>query len=639
QALYYYSETRRLAPDHPDAYLQAARLIRGADATEAAKLAEAAVELDPSSVEARLLVARLALFRGDEATALKAAERLLVIAPDDPDAHLVLAATLQQQAGRERREEAPDPALLERALAAADRALELSEPNDRWRVLVRRAELLGAWPGREGEAAPVYRAALEATSTRDSTIAVGRAALEYARRQEDAALRAWVLGRIVEAAPNWIRAWEELARLEEEAGGSAEAVYRRMLEADAEEAVAHAAWARFLAREGREAEAAAHLEQTADAGVAPAELLGTLADLHFQQGRREEAVQVVRRLESEHPGAPATERARAQQRIRDGRLAEAETLLRTLPDAQEDAEVLRLLATTLLRQGRPTEALAAAERALELAPGYGRAAALRARIRARTGDWLGVARDLRMVALRSRRLQPGERVLMGRALYELHRPDAAARVLEPLTSGEELFVPAALELARQRADDEPDAAREVLERAHERAPRHPEVLAMLASLDLRAGDAAAARDRLDAAIAEDADAPEVLLTRARLLAYQGDLPEATKDARRAFEAQPGRPEAALLLTKLLGSQGRVGEAIAALDAADEADSLAPRSRLVLARLHAAEGNEARARALLEELHANHPSLPGLANDLAFLVASEGEDLERARALAGQAVEE
>ena len=103
-----------------------------------------------------------------------------------------------------------------------------------------------------------------------------------------------------------------------------------------------------------------------------------------------------------------------------------------------------------------------------------------------------------------------------------------------------------------------------------------------------------------------------------------------------FEEAPGLPGASQLLVALYGSQGRVGEATARLEEAEAKGKLRPAARVLLGRLQAERGETAKARATFEAVLRSNPDLPLVKSDLAYLLALDGTDLERANELARDA---
>ena len=145
--------------------------------------------------------------------------------------------------------------------------------------------------------------------------------------------------------------------------------------------------------------------------------------------------------------------------------------------------------------------------------------------------------------------------------------------------------------------------------------------------------------RLDAAIeAREAggDVGYLRLLRGRLRLAAGDEAGAQADALAAFSAAPQRPDTAQLLAEVAMRRGEVGEAIKALEEADRRGALTRPSRTVLARLYGAAGRDEDAIRMLEAIVADGGG-PIPKNELAFLLAKNGRDLDRAMTLAKEVV--
>ena len=69
------------------------RILARARPAEARKVLDQALELQPGSVEAWRLVAMVGLLEGEAGAALDAARRAIELAPEDFEAHLLLAAS------------------------------------------------------------------------------------------------------------------------------------------------------------------------------------------------------------------------------------------------------------------------------------------------------------------------------------------------------------------------------------------------------------------------------------------------------------------------------------------------------------------------------------------------------------------
>jgi Tfp pilus assembly protein PilF len=639
KARFYYQEARRLAPERVDAYLAEARILARAQPEEARALLDAALAREPGSAEAWRLSAVVSLAEGRASAALDAARRASELEPQDFEAQLLLGQAHAASARPEAVGGEPNPAALAEALAAFERARALAGEKTAWRALLERARLLAGWPERAGEAPAAFREMLASAAAGGSTrarVAAGEAALRAGRRLEDVELERAALEAILAADPSRLDAWQGLAALEASRGGDAEAVYRRLLDARPRDAAAQIAWARYLASQERGAEGVAQLRQAIEGGVEPPVLRGALLTLQLESGDEATARATLAELEREHPQHPRTALAIAQLRLHDGKVVEAAEGLRVLVGTHDLPEAQRLLALAELRSGKLEAAAAAIDRALELAPGNPEALRLRARIRYRAGAYPEALKAWRSVA-RVTRLSPEERLLLARCLYETGEAAAGRKALEALLASDAADAPAALELARRERERDPEAAERALAQAEAAAPTQPGVLHQLTVLDAEAGRAPRALARLEQAATAGALAPPLRLDRARLLLQLGRKDEARAEAEAVFEASPGLPGASELLLALYDAEGRTGEFATRLAEANAKGELRPASRVLLGRVYTARGENAKARAIFEELLGSGADLPLVKSDLAYLLALDGVDLERAQGLAQDAL--
>jgi tetratricopeptide (TPR) repeat protein len=639
KAIFYYEETRRLDPTRNDAALAQARIVLRRDPEWAYRLVDEAVDRTPGDIDAQLLLVQIALRQQDLDAGLRAARTAAEFDPDRPEAHSALARVHIAEIRSAGPGEA-DPALFETAISALDRAVSLQSEEERWQPLALRADLLAMWPGHEEETSGAFRAALDAAGASGKpgpVVGVARGALRYSLARGDMGLRREALERLVVADPRQRLAWEELAHMEREAGGSGEAAYQRFLEARPESADPYIAYASFLVRAGRTEEAVELLEKSSGRVEQPDVVLGALLQFLLGAERREDAERVDKRLRAEHPDSPITAVASAQLLLEDGRVEEAATQLETVVGTHESAVAHHLLAVAHMRSRKLPAARAAVNRAIELDPSMAAARFLRARMSASSGDYKEALDDLRFIARRLRRLEPRDRVLLARCLYETGNSSEGRQILLSLVEGEQPFPPAVVEYSRREAKTDPDRIERLVASFERSRSDDPSVALLFARRDLAQGDTGSALERLDA-VPDGGQVPPPLLTlRARLRARAGRHREARADARLAFAEAPGRPEVATLLVMLYGADGRIEEALTLLDAADRDDALSLESRGLLARVHLQDGDPQRGRAILEEVVESDAPLPLARNELAYLLAQEGRDLHRALALASEAV--
>jgi tetratricopeptide (TPR) repeat protein len=112
--------------------------------------------------------------------------------------------------------------------------------------------------------------------------------------------------------------------------------------------------------------------------------------------------------------------------------------------------------------------------------------------------------------------------------------------------------------------------------------------------------------------------------------------EAEEDARAAFESEAAPPESGQVLAQILRVLDRREEAIAALEKVRAEGGISGRDLWLLGRMYMEDERLADARKVLEDALGAEPGLMVVANDLAFVLAETGENLERALALATQA---
>jgi len=508
------------------------------------------------------------------------------------------------------------------------------------RAQVERARTLGVW-GRHAEAVEAYKGAIELAVRKGrpgDAAAAGEALDAYARERRDNELRRFALRQIVAAKSDAYQAWDKLARLVgRRRGHTIDEVYGELLARRPDDPQAHVLLVNHLLRDGRDAEAAEHLERTIEESLDDPILWDQLLRVRIGQGRYADARETLVRMEEEHSGHPATRVANARLAIAEGRYDQGIDTLTALVEEQEEFEPLRLLAYAHYRRGDEREARAAMDRALELMPRPPLSVLrLGARIDHAAGDWPGVLRNLQIVAGRGEELMPEELVLGATALYQTGRPQVGRSVLEEVLAAPDAPPEAALELARLEARRDPDLAYRTLFQAHARDPRSNELLEALTEMEVARGDAAGALARIDSLVTSGRATPRTLLLRADLLRDAGKLDEAEADALRAFEANPELPGAADLLFQVYQAQGRIAEVRRSFEQADSAGVLHSGARTLLARLAFVDGDTERARGLLEEVLRDHPRTLEARRDLALVLAERGEDLGRALDLAGQA---
>ncbi len=637
-AIFFYNETLRLDPKRDAAALAEARLLLFDDPNRAGQLIDGVIEHDPSNWRAYHRRSELFLAKGDADGALTAALTAIQLAPKEGLAYYQLGVVHQARMRALRATGKPVPdAIYQAALDAFEKADQTYGGNVMARL--QRVKVYASWEGHAKEASDEARSAMDLAKQHGvaaERAGAARTALEFSGPLQDDGLRAVALDELVAADPGALDAWEELARRADARDGSGEQVYRRMLEARPKDVRAHIRYASYAIGHGHVDEGLDHLKQVADQGIDPAVALDALVRLDLNLGRTDPAREAVARLEHEHPGAAETVLARSRLALFERRPDAAAEDLRKLVGQTESAEAQRLLAASEFQLGHLPAATAAVDRALALGTDVpGETLRLKALIQAAAHDWTATLQTLTQLGQYGP-LAPDMSLLLAQTLYEVKRPEDGRRVLEGLQSAPGAGPAAAVEFARREGARDPDTARRYLEAALAQAPNAPALVAELARLDLRRGDTARALQRLDTAVAGSQPEPSLLLMRAeiRLALHQFDA--ARDDAQRALDRDPTTPGAFGLLIAIYTSQGKLDDAVKSLQAADKAGTLQSGARALLGRLLLSRGDAEAARPYLEQALAERPDLAEAKNDLAYLLARDGKELDRALQLAQEA---
>ena len=656
-ALFFYRETQRLDPKRIEPLLSEFDLVLGADLERAAEIGRLALELAPDDPRVYQKRAQLALVGGSTDRALDAALTAIELSPDHPESHLALGSVYQAKI-REHRladEEVPEE-LYRSAIEAFERA---DSGGMSVQALIERARTLASWPGHREEANAAFQAALERAVELEDQIRrllIAEEMAGRARRFHESALERQALEAIIALQPVKMsnreqlalgnpearirRAWNDLANLaESESPGTGPAVLERLIEERPEDPQAHLLYAQFLHAHGRSGEALAHLEAGADQGIEPAVLLDEAVRFALLGRDVERARQYAQRLGVEQPGHARTLLANARIALAMRRTAEAAELLDRLNELEESAESQRLLALAEFRSANLRAAQQAVSRSLALEPRNTTALRLQAQIHFRGGDWTAVLRTLRRLRATGVRLGTEDQLLAVRPLYELGRDHEARALLDAILKTDSPPEAAVVAFVRNESSRDPETTARLLDEALARRPASAALLSSAAVFDLRAGEIDRALGRLNRGLEAKPNASQLLALRAQVLARGDRLEEAERDARQAFESSPGMPGLLELILTIYEQQGRTEVAIEQLEASESAGLLGPNHRVLLGRLHMGHGNTDRAEELYEAALAEDPELAAAKNDLAFLLAREERDLDRALELALEAQQE
>ena len=130
---------------------------------------------------------------------------------------------------------------------------------------------------------------------------------------------------------------------------------------------------------------------------------------------------------------------------------------------------------------------------------------------------------------------------------------------------------------------------------------------------------------------------------ALVLSQSGKGDEAVTMLRDSVKKEPNKPELGLFLGDVLSKLGRNDEALAVFKALLEKnpdnEEVVKGARSYLSVIYVNMGDYARGEAELEALLEKNPDDPGINNDLGYLYADQGKNLEKAEAMIRKAVQE
>jgi tetratricopeptide (TPR) repeat protein len=185
----------------------------------------------------------------------------------------------------------------------------------------------------------------------------------------------------------------------------------------------------------------------------------------------------------------------------------------------------------------------------------------------------------------------------------------------------------------QAQKKDPTAARASFNRALSLDPESLEALAGLVSLDLSAKDTASAKARIDQRLNAGKPSESLLLLAARTYASANDLPGAERMLKQALEANPESLSAYGMLAQVYMAQRRLDEARREFDNVAERQARPIAALTMAGMILQAQGNNAEAQKRFERVVGIDPAASVAANNLAWLLAENGGDLNRALELA------
>jgi len=665
EAIIEFRNAIQLDPNDADAHYELAKAyLRTKQLNDAYWELTESVRLNPDNTKARLSYGAMSMAVGEFQEALDQADAVVALLPDQSGAYVLRGQAL---ARLNREDEAEEPFL---------KAIEV-DPDDPSNVVA-----LASYyhqQGRFEEAEPLYVKFTEERPGYRSYSALARFLVEDRNRDADTEQAFRNAVEFAEDPVDLVDAYRNLAgflfsrnRMDEAA-----AVLEEGIEKVEEKLELIYLLARFYTSQGDEEKADQLVEQAtladadnprthltlsayrgrkgdlegaleaADAAlkVAPDHLPAKLrkAELLVDMGYRgdlEAKVAQGRNIVTEvlvtEPSNPEALFVRAKIEVAEERLDEAIVTLRASLDGRPDwAQAHFILGSALVLTEDYQGARAEVAKALELDVGLLEARRLLAAIHSHLGEY-EYAIEQGLVYLRERPNHVKTRILVAQSLMRLGRRREATEVLmvlpEESRNPEALYAIAKLHMTQK----EYEKARELLLQANELVPGHHEILKTLLGAETQLGMFEASQVRIAQAVEADPENAELVLLRANTEMVAGDLNAAESSYQLASDLDPENLDAYQQLAHFYRLVGRLDKAESTLEQSLEArpDSAVMHQRLAV--LYEMDGRIQDAKLHYEKAIELDGTLGESKNNLAYLLAEEGVDLERALDLAQEA---
>ena len=612
-----------------------------------------AIAVDPRFGEARLELGRLLEQQGELAGAAAELVRAADLLPENGEAQLG-AARIYLATGK-----------YEDGLTRANKALAIDPKNID--ALVLKGTALAGQTNYDAALEEIERAIALDPSRSQSYGDLG--ALQLVRGRKPEAETAFK--RAIEVAPEKIEPRIALAGFYIVSGQTAlaEHTLSEALRQQPRNPLINRALAMMFLATGRSSQAEQPLKIVAEEGKDARSQLA-LADYYRLMNRDDDALGVLERVAADKEAfGPAMTRKAAILRLQRKNEPAYGVLEEVLQKEPRNTSALVLQAAFLTEDGRLDAAMSMAAAAAKVQPdsvdvqfALGRIHQLRGNAKGATAAYLEVVR-----------LQPRHpEALLGLArlaLLDLRSSEARGYVQDALRVRpdypEAQLVQARLDMSEGRRRE----AEQTLRRVALRFPKAPAVQAQLgtlyllgkdersaraayeralsmdavsleavgglAELDLKAGKTAAALERVDKAVAARPGSAPHLVVAAKAHAATGNVTRAEELLRAAINADPARLVAYGLLAEIYIAQERIDKAIAELEIAARLPDGVGASTMIAILLEQ-QNKTAEARTRYERILEANSSAPIAANNLAWIYAENGVNLDRALELAQSA---
>jgi tetratricopeptide (TPR) repeat protein len=673
----------QIDPNHADAHYKLAHAyLRGRKLREGFWELRETVRLDEKNHAAKLEFAQLAILAGEHEEALKQAELVVAADPSNVGAHLMKGQALEQlkrpdealAAVQKGLEVGPDDPGAMRAVAHALATRgRLEEAEKLWLQIVEREPGFASQTAYSGflrryfkrdrldDAEAAMRKALELADEKEKSPAYAQLAnLFFNSNREQQAVE--ILQQGIESVSDPVELIYILARLQRMRGNVAEAdaLVERATRERPDDPQVFLVLASYRTRNGdrasglEAAEKAVNLDPTrTESLLRKAEILVEMGYRKERDGGVEEGTQIVADVLGREPSNPDALFVDAKIKVTRNQVLEAINSIRAALDSRPDwAEARYVLGAALAARKEYSAARSELGRALDLDPSLTEANQVLAQVHHRLGEY-EYAVDVGRRFLRARPEDLKIRMLVAQNLVNLGKLDEALKELEALPpdqrTGEYEFAVGRIYLGKNQSE----RARTHFLQADAAMPNTPEVLENLIELDRREQRAAeAAKDAARVTRANERIAESMERVRVGVAAkpedakmkqvegvaavMQNRLEDAEAAFRKAIELDPSEPSAYERLGRFFAAIGKPQKTIEIYEKALEVFPDNPKFHHYLGMLYEIGGDSDRAISRYEDAIRLDPDLAEAKNNLAYIYADRGQNLDRALDLAQDA---
>ena len=393
------------------------------------------------------------------------------------------------------------------------------------------------------------------------------------------------------------------------------------------------ALADYYSRVGRMSDAAAVLDQLKGT---PLENVATVRLAHAAYGGNQQQVahRMVEEVLTRQPQLVDALVAKSQWYLSERRLDEALNSARAATEAaQSSIQAHYWLGVIHGQRGEYDAAQVAFQRVLELNPRATAAQLALSELHLARGN-AEAALQFASDATRNQPNNPDSRVTQVRAMLQAGRLDEAERAIAALK--ESNAAPATLHTLTGSlvlAKGNPSAARAAFDTALQLAPRMTEATIGLIATDIAEGKTAESHVRVNRALASKPNDPYLLMLAARIAASRRQFVEAEQTLQRLLQVQPANLGAYALLGEVYAAQMKLDDARREFETVIQRQPKSVAGHTMLGILAEAEGKSEDARLSYERALEIDERAAVAANNLAWMLAQSGRDLDTALRLA------